>query len=79
MYHSERIAAAKVYTGKVSVRRERLDSDGYTKDGAYFGTGSPLYFVQDEDGIYENHFRASCRDEAIEIARETYHLAKIRK
>ena len=79
MYHSERIAAAKNYTGKVSVKRERLDSGGYTKDGAYFGIGSPLYYMQDEDGIYGDYFRASCREDAIEIARDTYPLAKIRK
>lgn len=79
MYHSERIAAAKVYTGKVSVKRERLNSGGYTRDGVYFGVGEPLYYMQDEDGIYDNYFRASCREEAIEIARDTYPKAKIRK
>jgi hypothetical protein len=79
MYLSERLAAAKVFTGKVSVRKERLNMGGYTTDGVYFGSGEPLYFVQDEDGIYDHHFRASCREDAIEKARDFYPLAQIRK
>lgn len=79
MYLSERRAAAKVFQGKVSLRKERLNQGGYTRDGVYFGCGEPLYFVQDEDGIYDDYFRASCREEAIEKAREIYPLAKIRK
>lgn len=77
--HARR-AAAKVFQGKVSLRKERLNQGGYTRDGVYFGLpGVPLYFVQDEEGIYDNYFRASCREEAIEKARDIYPLAKIRK
>jgi hypothetical protein len=66
------------YTGKVSVKRERINQGGYTSDGVYFGIGSPLYFMQDEDGFYDGYFRASDREEAVEIARQRYPKAKIR-
>ena len=67
------------YTGKVSVTNERLNQGGYTRDGVYFGVGQLLYFIQDEDGFYGNYYRASDRAEAVEIARERYPLAKIRR
>jgi hypothetical protein len=67
------------YTGKVSVTRERLNQGGYTRDGIYFGVGQSLYFMQDEDCFYGIHFRASDRTEAVEIARERYPNARIRR
>jgi hypothetical protein len=67
------------YTGKVSVTRERLNQGGYTRDGVYFGIGQPLYFMQDEDGVFDAYFRASNRTEAVEIARERYPNARIRR
>jgi hypothetical protein len=67
------------YTGKVSVIRERLNLGGYTRDGVYFGIGQPLYFVQDEDGFFDQYFRAADRAEAVEIARERYPNARIRR
>ena len=79
MYHSEKIAAAKEYRGNVSVKKQRLNSGGYDKHGVYFGVGEPLYYVMDEDGIHGDYLRASCREEAIEKARDIYPLAKIRK
>ena len=79
MYRSEALNFCKDYTGKVSVRRERLNSGGYTSDGVYFGIGSPLYFIQDEDGIHDDYVRASDREDAVEIARGIYPKAKIRK
>ena len=67
------------YTGKVSVTHERLNQGGYTRDGVYFGIGQPLYFMQDEDGFFDDYFRASDRIEAVEIARERYPNARIRR
>jgi hypothetical protein len=67
------------YTGKVSVTRERLNQGGYTRDGIYFGVGQSLYFVQDEDGFFDQYFRAADRAEAVEIARERYPNARIRR
>lgn len=70
------------YVGKISVRRERLNSGGYTADGTYFGVGSPLYFVQDEDGHclpHGHYFRAQDREDAVAIARRMFPKGKIRK
>lgn len=36
--------------GKVHLRRIQLDSGGYDKGGAYWGIGSPLYEVIDQEG-----------------------------
>ena len=70
---------ALAYTGKVYVRRERLNSGGYTADGCYFGIGEPLYYVTDYDGIHSDYFRASCREEALEKARDIYPIGKVSK
>lgn len=70
---------ALTYTGRVYVRLERLNSGGYTKDGCYFGVGSPLYYISDYDGIHSDYFRASCREEALEKARDIYPMGKISK
>ena len=69
----------KNYTGKVSLRRERLNNGGYTKDGVYFGVGDRLYYMADDDGIHDHYFRASCREDAIEIGKVTYPNGKFRK
>ena len=77
-YHESK-KAALMYTGKVSVRREYLNSGGYTRDGVYFGIGEKLYYIADEDGIFTEYIRASRREEAVEMARGFYPNAKIRK
>ena len=66
------------YTGRVSVRIERLNAGGYTSDGCYFGLGLRLYFCQDEDGIYETYVRAIDRQDAVSKMRQLYPKAKIR-
>ena len=78
MSPSETRTLCAQFTGKVYVQKQRLNSGGYTDDGIYFGIGEPLYFAQDEEGIWSDYFRASCRAEAVEIARDQYPLAKIR-
>ena len=54
----------------LELRRERLDSGGYTKRGEYFGVGAPLYYwsfwnrkTNEEDS---GHVRAHSRAEAKE-------------
>lgn len=78
MWPSEIRELCAQFTGRVSVRRERINSQGYLSDGTYFGVGAPLYFIQDEEGIWDDYVRASCRAEAVEIARDRYPVAKIR-
>ena len=67
------------FKGVVYLRREYLNQGGYNRDGVYFGVGDNLYYMSDEDGLWSDYFRASCRDEAIEIGRDTYPNAKFRK
>lgn len=44
---------------RYSVRREYLDSGGYTKSGRYFGRGQKLWCVTDEDNGRESYVRAA--------------------
>ncbi len=52
---------------EVTIRRVRLDRQGYEKDGQYFGTGQPLYHAIMElleadhkfVDVFENDFRAN--------------------
>lgn len=37
------------FTGKISVKRERLDRGGYGPDGRYWGVGAPLFRVFDSE------------------------------
>jgi hypothetical protein len=79
MSPSEVRAVCAQFTGRVYVQKQRLNGGGYTSDGIYFGIGDPLYFAQDEEGLWADYFRASCRDEAIEILRDRYPIAKIKR
>ena len=56
---------------KVHLRRVRLDNGGYDSGGAYWGIGATLYEVFDNDGTYTDYFRASSRDAAKAIVRES--------
>jgi hypothetical protein len=49
--------------GPLYLRRIRINSGGYDDGGAYWGTGTPLWWVADQDGN-ANFFRASSRDAA---------------
>lgn len=54
------------YRGKVTLRRVRLNSQGYNSRGYYYGTGAPLwfYFAEDADQYFlgrEGYFRAADR------------------
>ncbi len=49
--------------GKIRMQRVVLDRGGYDKGGAYWGTGTPLWYAEDEDGNQE-YLRASTREEA---------------
>jgi hypothetical protein len=79
MMPSEVAQLCKEYTGRVSIRKERVNQGGYIKGGIYFGTGKPLYFAQDEDGLWSVYFRATDRNEAIAIMRKRYPIAQIKR
>jgi len=57
--------------GPLVVRKEPLDSGGYTKEGKYFGIPSNLWKVIDDSG-YEHHFRAQNLKMAKQIAKALY-------
>lgn len=67
------------FTGRVYIQRQRINQGGYIAGGVYFGHGDPLYYVMDEDCIWEDYIRASDRADAIEIVRKRYPLAQIRR
>ena len=79
MWPSEVAQLCKEYTGKVYVQKQRVNAGGYIAGGVYFGCGDPLYYVMDEDCIWEDYIRASDRADAIEIVRKRYPLAQIRR
>jgi len=68
----------RAYDGPVSLRKVRLNTGGYDSDGCYWGVGEPLYFAQDDEGMTQETFRASCRAEAIEKARKVWVNGKFR-
>lgn len=59
-------------TPKINLRRVRLDSGGYDPQGAYFGSGDPLYWAADQSGAYDRTFRATDREDAKAQVREDY-------
>ena len=50
-------------SGKIHLRRIRLNSGGYDQGGAYWGIGAPLYWACDQDGN-DMFLRASSRESA---------------
>lgn len=51
---------------RVYLRRERLDRQGYTSWGRYFGAGRPLFRFWTDDGEIDDWVRANDREEAKE-------------
>lgn len=58
-----RFTGPEFLTGKVSLRRVRLNSGGYDRGGAYWGLGQPLYEANDDCGN-TIIFRATNRESA---------------
>lgn len=55
---------------KVTLRRVRLDPDGYDSEGAYWGISQPLYWAATDDGELDTTLRADDRDDAKAQVRE---------
>ena len=54
-------------TSKCSLRRVRLDSQGYDPSGRYWGAGAPLWLAEGQEGEDEGRYsyvRAASREEA---------------
>lgn len=50
---------------KINIRRERLNHGGYTRSGHYFGTGAPLFQIEDDETGRTLYIRARDRAAAI--------------
>lgn len=76
--------APKDFSGKLTLRRVRLNSGGYDKNGTYFGQGAPLFWCANEDGSIDFMLRAGStswsyeqiREAAKEIVRKDYPKAR---
>jgi hypothetical protein len=54
----------RAFSGRLTLRRVRLDSGGYDRLGCYFGHGAPLYWYASDCGAIDGILRASSRSEA---------------
>lgn len=60
---------------KLYLRKIYLNQGGYDSNGTYFGTGTPLWWYADADGLVDAMVRASDRGTAIQMIRQAYPLA----
>lgn len=67
------------YSGRLYLRRVRLNQGGYDRNGTYFGTGEPLYWCANDDLSIDFMLRASSRHLARASVIARYPNAKIRK
>ena len=65
-------------TGKMTLRRVRIDRGGYDSNGTYFGLGSPLYWYADESGNVDGMLRATSRGAAKGAVRSLFSDTAIR-
>jgi hypothetical protein len=63
-------------TLKFTLRRMRLNSQGYTSGGVYYGVGMPLYWFCSDTGHEEGVLRASSRAAAKQVIRNLHTGAK---
>jgi hypothetical protein len=49
---------------KLTLRKLRINSQGYTPEGYYYGVGEPVYWYSSDCGKYEGELRAASRDQA---------------
>jgi len=73
--------APKKYRGPLFVSRVKMCGccGAYDTNGTYFGVGEPIYWVHDEEGEVDFTTRASSREEARDLALESYPQARIRR
>lgn len=64
-----------VESGKIHLQRVRLDSSGYDSGGAYWGHGTPLWYIMDQDGNSQ-FLRAASREAAKDIIRDKFEGAR---
>lgn len=67
------------FSGRLCLRRVRLDTGGYDRNGTYFGHGAPLYWYASDDGEIDGMMRADSRRRARLQLLLTYPKAKVRR
>lgn len=73
------IQGSRSFSGRLFLRKIRLNNGGYDCNGTYFGIGLPLYWFASDDGSIDEMLRASSREEACRLVLEKYPLAKVRR
>lgn len=66
------------YSGRIYLRRVRLNSGGYDPNGTYFGAGEPLYWLSSDGGTIDRMLRAYSREHARTQVLALYPSAKVR-
>ena len=64
------------YGGRLYLRRIRLNSGGYDRNGTYFGHGRPLFWCASADGAIDRMTRADDREDAKRLMLEEYPNAR---
>jgi hypothetical protein len=64
------------FSGRLTLRRVRLDQGGYDPNGTYFGAGGPLYWYASDDGEIDAMLRAHSREGAKAQVLKIYPSAK---
>ena len=57
---------------RITLRKVRINAQGYTSRGEYYGCGQALYWWSTEDGWHDSELRASSRDNAKAQLRALY-------
>lgn len=68
----------KEYSGHLYLQKVTLNSGGYDRNGTYFGTGKPLYWVSNQEGTVDRMLRAWGRVDARNQVLTWYPKAKVR-
>lgn len=73
------IHGPKDFSGRLTLRRIRLNQGGYDCNGTYFGAGMSLYWYADEEGTIDGMLRATDRANARAKVLAKYPNAKVRR
>lgn len=71
-YHTD----SQTFTGRLYLRRVRLDSGGYDPNGTYFGTGAPLFWCASDCGEIDFVLRGASREVAKREVAKRYPSAR---
>lgn len=73
------IAGDPKFSGRLYLRRVHIDSEGYDRNGTYFGIGDPLYWFANEDSSIDGVLRATSRTDARRLVLDKYPHATVKR